>query len=193
MKPSDMSRLTVAIQAGGASTRMGQDKSFVHFQGRPMIEIVREQVEGLGDELIVVTNNPEPYAYLELPLYGDLYPGCGPLAGIHSALKAASKPHVLVVACDMPLLNQDLLRYLISLKETADIVVPRWDRFPEPLHAIYSTACLPAVEAKLQAKRLKITGFYGEVTVRYVEREEIERFDGEGKSFTNVNTPGDIG
>ena len=157
-----------------------------------MIEVVREQVEGLGDELIVISNNPQPYTYLELPLYPDLFPDYGPLAGIYTALTAASQPHLLVVACDMPLLNRSLLRYLISLKETADVIVPRWGKFPEPLHAVYSQACLPAIEAKLQAQNLKITGFYADVTVRYVEKEEIERFDPLGSSFTNVNTPGDL-
>ncbi len=184
--------LTVAIQAGGESSRMGRDKSFVLYQGRPMIEVVREQVKGLGEELILITNDPEPYAYLQLPLYADQYPGCGPLAGIHTSLKSASYEHVLIVACDMPLLNQPLLRYLISLRETADVIVPRWGKFPEPLHAVYSRACLPAVESYLEAERFKITGFYADVEVRYIDKEMIARFDPQGRSFTNVNTPADL-
>ena len=187
-----LSTLTVAIQAGGASSRMGRDKSFVPYQGRPMIEVVREKVERLTDELIIITNNPTPYTYLNLPLYSDLYADNGPLAGIFTALTEATYAHVLVVACDMPLLNKPLLRYLASLKDTADVIVPRWDRFPEPLHAVYSKACLPAIEPFLKARKLKITGFYAEVAVRYVEREEIERFDPQGQSFTNVNTPDDL-
>ena len=185
--------VTTAIQAGGSSSRMGTDKSFVPFHGRPMIEVVRERVAGLGEELIVVTNNPEPYAYLELPLYGDLFPERGPLAGIHAALSAAAHPHVLVVACDMPRLSRPLLQYLLSLRETADVVVPRWGRFPEPLHAVYSKQCLPVIASYLQAEKLKITGFFADVQVRFVDREEIARFDPEGLSFTNVNTPEDLG
>lgn len=188
----EQSGLTTAIQAGGGSTRMGSDKSFVQFRGRPMIEVVREKVEDLGNELIVITNNPQPYAYLDLPLYGDIFPDCGPLAGIHAALAAAEYPYVLVVACDMPLLNRSLLRHLISLKETADVIVPRWERFPEPLHAIYSRACLPAIETYLRENQLKTIAFFADVTVRYVEREEIMRFDPQGQSFTNVNTPQDL-
>jgi molybdopterin-guanine dinucleotide biosynthesis protein A len=184
--------LTVAIQAGGESSRMGRDKSFVLYQGRPMIEVVRERVEVLGEELIVITNNPGPYAYLQLPLYADQYAGCGPLAGIHTALKSASHDHVLIVACDMPLLNRSLLRYLISLRETADVIVPRWGKFPEPLHAVYSKACLQAVESYLEAERYKITGFYADVKVRTIDKEIIARFDPQGQSFTNVNTPADL-
>jgi molybdopterin-guanine dinucleotide biosynthesis protein A len=184
--------LTVAIQAGGKSTRMGRDKSFVPFEGRPMIEVVRDRVAGLGDELILITNNPEPYAYLNLPAFGDIYADCGPLGGIHSALANAASPHVLMVACDMPWLNRDLLEYLISLRKIADIVVPRLDKFPEPLHAVYSKACLDPIETKLKAGDLKITRFYGQVNVRFVDREEIARFDPQGRCFTNINSPEDL-
>jgi len=187
-----MDNLTVAIQAGGKSSRMGTDKSFVPFLGRPMIEVVRERVEGLGDELILITNTPEPYAYLGLPMFGDDYPDTGPLGGIYTAIRHARNPHVLIVACDMPWLNRPLLEYQAGLRETADVVVPRWDKFPEPLHAVYSQACLEPIREKLAAGMLKITAFYGRVSVRFVERPEIERFDPQGRSFVNVNTPDDL-
>ncbi|WP_374689630.1 molybdenum cofactor guanylyltransferase [Promineifilum sp.] len=184
--------LTIAIQAGGKSSRMGVDKSFVPFLGRPMIEVVRDRVAGLGDEVILITNNQEPYAYLDLPMFGDIYPDSGPLGGIYTAIHHASHPHTLVVACDMPWLNRPLLEYMVGLRETADIIVPRWEKFPEPLHAIYSKACLEPIREKLEAQQLKITAFFGRVRLRFVDRPEIERFDPEGRSFANVNTPDDL-
>ncbi len=184
--------LTVAIQAGGKSSRMGTDKAFVLFEGRPMIEVVRAAVEGLGDELILVTNKPEQYAHLGLPMFGDLYPETGPLGGIYTALHAAAHPHVLVVACDMPWLSRPLLEHMVGLRETADVIVPRWDKFPEPLHAVYSKACLEPIREKLEAEMLKITAFYGRVSVRFVDRPAIEQFDPDGRSFVNVNTPDDL-
>lgn len=184
--------VTVAIMAGGKSSRMGTDKSFVLFQGRPMIEVVRQRVADLGSELILITNRPQAYAHLGLPMFGDIYAEHGPLAGIHTAVTHASQPHTLIVACDMPWLNRPLLRYQIGLRHKADIVVPRWEKFPEPLHAIYSKSCLPAIETNLQAQRLKITGFFGQVTTRFVERDEIAQFDKDGRSFANVNTPADL-
>jgi len=184
--------LTVAIQAGGASSRMGTDKSFVSYRRRPMIEVVQEKLIGLGNEIILITNKPDPYAYLDLPMFADLYMDHGPLAGIFTALKAANYPHILIVACDMPLLNRPLLQHLISLKESADIIVPRWGKFPEPLHAVYAKTCIPAIETYLKAGKLKITGFFADVEVRFIEKEEIERFDPQGRSFTNINTPEDI-
>jgi molybdenum cofactor guanylyltransferase len=184
--------LTVAIQAGGKSTRMGVDKSFVLFEGRPMIEIVKNQVSRLGEETILISNNSGPYAYLDLPIFPDIYPDTGPLGGIFTALKAARYEHVLVVACDMPWLNLPLLQHLISLKDSADVVVPRWNKFPEPLHALYNKRCIAPIEERLKANQLKITGFFAEVKVRFVDQEDIARFDPQGLSFTNVNTPEDL-
>jgi molybdopterin-guanine dinucleotide biosynthesis protein A len=178
--------------AGGQSSRMGQDKSFVPFEGRPMIETIIERVSGLGAELNIITNKPDEYAHLGLPLFSDVVPDHGSLGGIYTAVHYASQPHSLIVACDMPWLNRALLEYMIALKDTADIIVPRWNDFPEPLHAIYHKACLPHIEANLQAKRLKIIRFYDKVSVRYVESEEIKRFDGDGRSFANINTPQDL-
>ncbi|MBK8905921.1 MAG: molybdenum cofactor guanylyltransferase [Anaerolineaceae bacterium] len=186
------SRLTVAIMAGGKSSRMGTDKSFVLFEGRPMIEVVRDTVAGLGDETLLITNKPAEYEQLHLPMVGDMYPDHGPLGGIFTAVHAATHPHTLVVACDMPWLNRPLLEYMIGLRQTADIIVPRWEKFPEPLHAIYSKTCLDPIEAKLKAQQLKITGFFGQVDVRFVERDEIERFDVDGRSFANINSPEDL-
>ncbi|RMG99419.1 MAG: molybdenum cofactor guanylyltransferase [Chloroflexi bacterium] len=171
---------------------MGRDKSFVPVYGRPMIEHVRERVAGLGDELVLITNRPDAYAHLGLPMFGDVYPECGSLGGIFTAVSVARFSHTLVVACDMPWLNRPLLSYMISLRETADVIVPRWDKYPEPLHAIYSKHCLPAIEAKLKAGQLKITGFFGQVRVRFVEREEIMQFDENGRSFANINSPDDL-
>jgi molybdopterin-guanine dinucleotide biosynthesis protein A len=184
--------LTVAIMAGGQSSRMGQDKSFVLFQERPLIEVVQERVTGLGAELILITNKPADYAHLGLPMYSDVYPGCGPLGGIYTAVYHAQHPHTLVVACDMPWLNRELLAHLISLRHQADIIIPRWQKFPEPLHAIYSKTCLPPIEAQLQSGQLKITRFFGQVVVHFVDRPVIEQFDKDGRSFANLNTPEEL-
>jgi molybdopterin-guanine dinucleotide biosynthesis protein A len=185
-------QVSVAIMAGGKSSRMGVDKSFVPFNGRPMIEIVQERVANLGSETLLITNKPDEYAHLGLPMVEDMYPDHGPLGGIFTAVYAAISPHVLIVACDMPWLNRSLLQYMITLRETADVIVPRWEKYPEPLHAIYSKRCLPPIEEKLKAQRLKITGFFGQVAVRFVERAEIERYDENGRSFANINSPDDL-
>jgi molybdopterin-guanine dinucleotide biosynthesis protein A len=191
-KKEGLPDLTVAVMAGGKSSRMGTDKSFVPLLGRPLIEHVLTKVFGLGNETIIIANKPESYAYLGLPIFGDIYTNLGPLGGLHSAFHNAANPFILVVACDMPWLNRPLLAYLISLRTTADVVVPRWGKYPEPMHAVYRKSCLNAVESNLQAGTLKLISFYGQVAVRFVNRDEIEQFDPEGQSFVNVNTPGDL-
>lgn len=192
MTQGEVEALTVAVMAGGKSSRMGQDKSFVPFNGRPLIETVLARVAGLGQETLLVTNNLAAYAHLGLPMFSDMIADCGPLGGIYTAVACASHPHILIVACDMPWLNRDLLRYLIGLRETADVIVPRWGKYPEPLHAIYSKACLPAIWERLEARELKITGFFAQVAVRYVERSEIMLWDENGRCFTNLNTPEEL-
>ncbi|MEP7358575.1 MAG: molybdenum cofactor guanylyltransferase, partial [Anaerolineales bacterium] len=107
--------LTIAILAGGRSSRMGTDKAFVRVLGRPLIEEILSQTEGLGTERLIVTNQPAEYAYLGVPLFGDALPGMGPLGGLYTALHSAARPHVLCIACDMPFVVRPLLDFLISL------------------------------------------------------------------------------
>ena len=183
---------TTVIMAGGKSSRMGTDKAFVPLLGKPMIEHVLDSVNGLGSEQIIITNSREQYSYLGLPLFGDIYEGSGPLGGLHAALVHASCPHLLVVACDMPWLNRKLLEYMVSLRATADVIVPRWTTFPEPLHAVYGKACLQPVTACLESRKLKLIAFYGQVSVRFLDRGDVTRFDAVGRSFANINTLEDL-
>jgi len=178
--------------AGGKSSRMGTDKSFITLSGKPMVEHVLEKVRDLADELIIISNKPNQYKHLALPTYPDLIPEKGPLGGLYTALYRSSKPHVLIVACDMPWLNRRLLNYMISIRMQADVIVPRWTDHPEPLHAIYSKDCLPAIKSRLIGGELKMVSFYDDTKVHYVQRNEIAHFDPDGRSFANVNTPKDL-
>jgi molybdopterin-guanine dinucleotide biosynthesis protein A len=171
---------------------MGQDKAFLPVGGRLTIERVLNRVKPLSDDVFINTNSPEKYHQFGLRLVGDVYPDKAALGGIYSAIYAAQHPHVLVVACDMPFLNVGLLQYLMTLAPQADVIAPLIDPpQPETLHAVYSKACLTAIEARLRTNRLRIIGFFDEISVRYIEREEIAQFDPEFYSFKNINTPED--
>jgi len=180
------------ILAGGQSRRMGANKAFLKVGGRPIIERVIEQVASVSQEILLLTNEPDEYAHLGYPTVPDVYPGQGSLIGIYSGLKAARYPVALVVACDMPFLDASLLRYMISLAPGHDAVVPRTEQGLEPLHALYSKACLPAMEGLLQRDTLKVIAFYSQVRVRYLEQKEIETLDPQHLSFFNVNSPADL-
>lgn len=187
-----MLAVSSVILAGGQSRRMAVNKAFLKVGGRPIIERAIEQVSLVGKEVILVANTPDEYEHLGYPIVPDVYPGKGSLGGIYSGLRAASNPYVLVVACDMPFLNASLLRYMVLLAPGHDIVVPRIEQGIEPLHALYSKACLPVMKQCLQQNNLKIVTFYSQVRVRYVEQKDIEILDPRHLSFFNVNTQDDL-
>ncbi len=187
--PADLS---IAILAGGRSSRMGTDKAFVSVLGRPLIEEILSQTAGLGLESLIITNRPADYAYLGVPLFGDVLPGKGPLGGLYSALHSATRPHVLCIACDMPFVVRPLLDYLISLIPEGEAIVPRLDGEAEPFRAIYSRACLAPIRAALDAGRMRMISFFPEVRMRFVDEAEIEQFDPQHLSSFNVNTPEDL-
>jgi len=189
-----MSGLTVAINAGGKSSRMGTDKSFVPLLGRQMIEHVLDRVSNLGQlETILITNKPELYSHLNLPMFSDVLPEKGSLGGIYTAVYNSRGDYTLCVACDMPFLNPALLHYMISLiRIEMDVIVPRVEGYPEGLHAIYSKRCIEPIRRKLEADRLKVIGFYDEVSVLYLDEAEYQPFDPKGLSFRNINTPEEL-
>jgi molybdopterin-guanine dinucleotide biosynthesis protein A len=187
----NVEKVGVGILAGGESRRMGQDKAFLSIGGRPVIERVIQRVTPLSDDVTIITNAPDKYHHMGFRMVCDVHPGKGSLGGIYTAIHATRHPHCLVVACDMPFLNPDLLRYLASLAPGFDVVIPRVEAFPETMHAIYGKGCLEPIERQLLADRLKIIGFFKDVRVRYVERDDVARFDPTFRSFLNMNTPAD--
>lgn len=184
--------MTIVIQAGGQSSRMGQDKALMPFLGRPLIERQIERLAGLAQELLVTTNKPHDYAFLRRPLIPDLVPGAGPLGGLYTALSAASLPVVAVVACDMPFISPELLsaQQQILLDEGVDVVIPRSPEGIEPLHAVYNRdACLPVIRAALMQGERRMISWLPAVRVREMTADEIAVYDPQFSSFINVNSP----
>jgi molybdopterin-guanine dinucleotide biosynthesis protein A len=188
-----MTSLTVAIMAGGKSSRMGTDKSFVRLLGKPLIEHLLERIKGLGEETILITNRQAEYVHLGLPMFSDVLPEKGSLGGIYTAIHYSQQPYILVIACDMPFVNPDLLRYMIGLADGSyEVIVPRVEGYPEGLHAIYHKDCLEPIRQRLEADQLKVVGFYDAVRVRYLDEPEYQSFDPQGLSFRNINTPQEL-
>jgi molybdenum cofactor guanylyltransferase len=184
--------ISVVIQAGGGSRRMGKDKGLVLLAGRPMVHHVIDRVRPLGSEVWITTNRPDAYAFLGVPMASDAQPGQGALAGLRTALQAARGDTVLVVACDMPFLQPALLQHLLDRAGEADIVIPRRNGEYEPLHAVYQRRCLLAVEAALARGDSRMISFFPDVRLLSIEPSELNRFDPDGLSFFNVNTPDDL-
>ena len=184
--------VTIAIQAGGVSTRMGRDKALVALAGKPLVVHVLERVSSLGDEILLTTNRPEEYHFLGMPLITDPVPGAGSLAGLQTALRAAHGQIVIVLACDMPFVSRPLLEHMLSLARQAEVVIPSRKGEYEPLQAVYSRECLPAIEAALAAGERRMISFLPRVRVLPIEEAILTRYDPQGLSFFNVNTPQDL-
>lgn len=184
--------LTVCIQAGGQSSRMGEDKALKTFLGRPLIQRVIERLTPIADEVIVTTNRPQDYSFLNVRLIPDLKPGRGALGGLYTAIASASHPFVAVVACDMPFASVTFFEAATRLmvQEGADVVIAKSEEGYEPIHAVYRReTCLPAIEAAINADQWKVIAWFPQVKVRVLTTDEIKEYDPSGLAFWNVNTP----
>ncbi len=187
--------LTVVIQAGGQSSRMGEDKALKPFLGRPLIQRVIERLTPIADEMIVTTNRPAEYGFLNQRLVPDLRPGRGALGGLYTAIDSAASPFIAVVACDMPFASKNFFEsaYSLMVKEEADVVIAKTDEGYEPFHALYRReTCLPAIEAAISAGQWKVVAWLPQVNVRTLSPDEAKEFDPSGLCFWNVNTPEDF-
>jgi molybdopterin-guanine dinucleotide biosynthesis protein A len=180
------------ILAGGKSSRFGSNKALALHQGDALIQGIARRLAGLFPETLLITNTPEEYGFLGWPMAGDLYPECGPLAGIHAALRTVAQPRIFVCGCDMPLLNPILIRFLCELDGDHDIVLPWLDEGPEPLYAVYSKNGLPVIEEQLAEKQYKIGMLYEKLRIRKVTSEEILRIVPDLSTFQNINHQHDL-
>lgn len=187
------------VLAGGGGTRMGVDKRFLPLGDKPLLLWTVERLRPLTDELVLVALDTTPFAGWGVRVVTDQFAGQGVLAGMHAGLAAAHSAWALVVGGDMPLLNLDLVAAMLQLTAISDVatsdvdvIVPEWRGELEPLHALYRTAtCAPAAEAVLRAGKRRLVAFYPHVRVRVFPHAEVARWDPEGLSFFNVNTPED--
>jgi molybdopterin-guanine dinucleotide biosynthesis protein A len=193
-----MRALTGIIVAGGMGSRLGGcDKAFLEIGGEPIIVRTLRLFRSLFPRTVVVTLHPERYAGLGVETAVDRIPGAGPLAGIHAGLLAARTPYAFVVACDMPTLAAEVIRFLVDRigPEDAtgpDAVVPCWENDVEPLHAVYATRCAAAMEHNLRHGQAAIRDFLRHARVDYVPEHVLARVADAARSFTNVNTPSEL-
>jgi molybdopterin-guanine dinucleotide biosynthesis protein A len=198
-----MEELTVVIQAGGESKRMGTPKALVPFCGLPLICRSLSRLESVADELIITSNDPDSLHFVcvdkqndeRLKIYRDVYDVRGALNGLYTALYYATSPFVAIVACDMifpsaPLLlaERDAL-----IAEGADAAVPRTSHGFEPFHAVYRReTCLPAIKAALDRGETKANSWYDDVKLIEFTSEMVLEADPRGGAFINVNTPDEL-
>ena len=190
------SDVTAVILAGGMSRRLGRNKALEPFQGEPLIHRVIGKMGRIASNVIVVANDVERVAELDLPDHAnpviDEYPGKGSLGGIYTGLRASPTEWAVFCACDMPFPSPRLYCALLSNRDANDAVVPLVEGRPEPIHAAYSRACLEPIREKLDADRLKISGFFDDVRVCYFTEDRVREIDPDLLSFFNINTRQDL-
>ena len=182
------------VLAGGKGLRLGQDKASEIIGDRSLLERVVSRLIPFDGDIYIVTASERVFPSLSRSIKAviDIYRDKGPLGGIYAGLKASDATYNLVVACDMPFLNRDLLGYMLRVAPGCDLVVPRVGELVEPLHAVYSKACLAPIERLIKQGSLGVRELFTLVRVRYVEAEEIDGFDPEHLSFFNINTSSDL-
>ena len=181
-----------AILAGGNSSRMGRDKALLPFRGQTLVAHIGQILAPIFEQTIVVTANAQIADAANLPAVADTFAGRGPLGGIHAALSHYGAP-TFIVACDMPFLNADFIRFLAADFEGAARVPLSDDGF-EPLHAVYAPICLPTFERylRVEGKMPSLRRVLGEVGARWVAADVARGFDVELKMFGNWNWPADV-
>ncbi len=199
IRARDAADISAVMLAGGASRRLGRDKAVEPFGGEALVGRVHGRLRRVAERVVAVVNDGRRADALAARLPDDVvfavdeYPDKGALGGLFTGLKAAGTEWAVFCACDMPFVNPDVFRLLLSKRDDGvDAVVPVVDGRPEPVHAAYSRRCLEAMRDKILANRLKISGFFEDVRVRYVDEGEIRERDPRLLSFFNINTESDL-
>ncbi len=180
------------ILAGGRSSRMGVNKALLNIGGQPMIRLLIDRVSPLVGQILISSNDSSSYQFLNIPVVPDRFAGCGPLAGFHAAMCWHASPLYIILACDLPNLQANVLKNLISLSEGYDAAIPRTrDGLAHPLCAVYRRTCLPFIEKALRRGANKVieTFLNNALVVRWVEPEEGMFSD---LDLANINTPEDL-
>jgi len=189
-------KITSIILAGGKSLRLGYDKVLEKVGNTSLLEQVISRIDSFSDNIIIVTAEERTFTPLasnpKIKITSDILPGQGSLGGIYTGLVESASFHNLVVAADMPFLNESLLGYMIEASDGFDFVLPRVNDLYEPLHAVYSRNCIAPIETIFKRGRKVIIDLFDHVKVKFIEAEEVNRFDPEHLSFFNINTKEDL-
>jgi molybdopterin-guanine dinucleotide biosynthesis protein A len=195
-KQADKLEINCIILAGGKSLRFGHDKISEKFGTASLLEHVISRVDPLSKKIFIVTAKERSFGQLakhpKINVVSDILPGQGSLGGIYTGLVNSDSFHNLVVAADMPFLSEPLLKYMVKVADGFDFILPHIKEWYEPLHAIYSKNCVGPIKSILEQGNKVIVELFNYVKVRYVEAEEVDRFDPKHLSFFNINTQEDL-
>jgi molybdopterin-guanine dinucleotide biosynthesis protein A len=183
---------SAAILAGGKSRRFGSNKALAPWFAGHVIDAVAQAAMGACREVIIIADEPEPYSCSGLPVFPDIMPGLGPLAGLQSALRHAKAERVLLLGCDMPLLNSELLDLMWEIPTWAPIVIPVTPQGLEPLHAIYHKSLLPIVDHRINSGNLSLQSLVKDMPCFFLTPAYIQEKCHALESLSSANTPEEL-
>jgi molybdopterin-guanine dinucleotide biosynthesis protein A len=182
--------MTGIVLIGGKSSRFGTDKVVARVREKTLITHVTDVIAPLFDEVILIGHKR---AGLEsFPLVEDIFPGCGPLGGIYTALSSSKTQQCFVFAADMPNLNRNLIEHMISVADDHDVVIPFWSKGREPLHSIYHKRILPVAAELLEKKTYRIFDLLKTLDILPISEDVIRKYTDPEVTFANINTINDI-
>ena len=193
--------ITGIILSGGKSTRMGENKSLLKLGDKTVIEHTLQLMQSLFSEVILITNSPDEYQFLNIPMFEDIYRYRGPLAGIHSGLINSKTDDNFIISCDIPLITSEIIEYIVDFNTTHPITVCRADGYIQQLAGKYSKSLLPEIENLLKIeddetrdsnqkkRKCKVHLLLNLVGAEIIVAEELD-FYSEGL-FLNMNRPED--
>ncbi|NLL81439.1 MAG: molybdenum cofactor guanylyltransferase [Tissierellia bacterium] len=181
------------ILAGGKSTRMGFDKQLLKIDRRKLMDSIINKLKSEFEEIIIVSNRPELYIGLSHKITVDIIKDKGPLGGIHAGLLKSSSKYGFVVACDMPNIHIDYVKYMKD-KITDDSFgcTTKFGDWIEPFSSFYSVDLIGAIEDYLRSNRRSINGLIDQLKFSYIEEDEARRFSPNWDMFLNLNTKNDL-
>lgn len=184
--------LAAFVLAGGQSTRMGRDKAFVEFEGRTLLTRALDLARSVSPDVWIVGTCAKFAAFA--PTVEDIFPGSGPLGGIHAALRSSSADLNLIVAVDLPFVTPELLSYLVerTRESPATVTVPHCGQGNQPLCAVYRRAFADAAEIALKEGRFKIDALFVNESTQVIDEDELKRKGFSAEMFRNLNTPEDL-
>jgi len=188
----DLPEASLIVLAGGESRRMGVPKPLLLINRNNIVDIIIKKLKILFSEIIVVGKTNHRICGREFIFVEDLYKYRSPLVGIYSGLKASKNQLNFVVACDMPFVNKNLVKYMLEITGNYDVVVPVVRGYFEPLHAVYTKNIINVIEEEIGRGNFKVTSFYERVNVKKIPEHIVRKYDPELMSFINLNTPKDL-
>ena len=177
--------------AGGASSRMGKDKGLCEFKGKSLVYYAIEALLPICDTIIISSNNTEDYQKFGFDVVVDQHKNIGPIGGIYSSLHKSITQHNLILSCDTPFVNTQLLKHIIQNIDNYDIVVPEHgDSYIEPLAGYYSSAIKNTLLQSIKKEDYKLMNLFSKVKFKSIKVDSIHGFS--NKLFKNLNTPNDL-